>query len=253
MSNEEGRYIYGIIPTDRRREFGPIGIGERGDVVYTLPYQKLAAIVSSSPIVKYPVTRDNSIAHARVLEKAMGEYTVLPVRFCTIAEKEEIIVERVLKARYHELLDLVKEMEGKMELGVRVRWTDLDAIFAEVVEDNKEIKAIKEALLSERNEQKKYAGKIKVGQLVQKALEEKKKREAGELLDALRPLSLACKENQIYGDMNLVNAAFLITKEKEREFDHKVQELEKVYGERKKIKYIGPVVPYNFVEVVVNW
>ncbi len=253
MSNEEGRYIYGIIATDLRREFGPIGIGDRGNVAYTLPYQNLAAIVSSSPIVKYAVTRDNSIAHARVLERAMAEYTVLPVRFCTIAEKEEIIVEKVLKARYQELLDLVDEMKGKIELGVRVRWTNLDAIFAEVVEENKEIKAIKEALIGERNEQRKYAGKIKVGQLVQKALEEKKKREVEELLDALRPMSLACKENQIYGDMNLVNAAFLIAKEKEVEFDRKVQELEKAYGERKKIKYIGPVVPYNFVEIVVNW
>jgi len=253
MINGEGQYIYGIIAANQRREFGTIGIGARGDVVYTLPYQNLAAIVSTSPIVKYPVTRDNSMAHAKVLEKAMEEYTILPVRYCTIAEKEEAVIEKVLKNRYQEFIDLLGEMEGKVELGVRVRWTDLDAIFAEVVEENKDIKAIKKALLSERNEQKKYAGTIKIGQLVQKALEEKKKREAGELLEALRPLSLECKENQFYGDMNLVNAAFLVAQEKEREFDRKMQELEKVYGERKKLKYIGPVAPYNFVEVVVNW
>ncbi len=253
MINGEGQYIYGIIAANQRREFGPIGIGARGDVVYTLPYRDLAAIVSTSPIVKYPVTRDNSMAHAKVLEKAMAEYTILPVRYCTIAEKEEAVIEKVLKNRYQEFIDLLGEMEGKVELGVRVRWTDLDAIFAEVVEENKDIKAIKKALLSERNEQKKYAGTIKIGQLVQKALEEKKKREAGELLEALRPLSLECKENQFYGDMNLVNAAFLVAQEKEREFDRKMQELEKVYGERKKLKYIGPVAPYNFVEVVVNW
>jgi Gas vesicle synthesis protein GvpL/GvpF len=88
---------------------------------------------------------------------------------------------------------------------------------------------------------------------VQKALKEKQKREAGELLDALRPLSLDCKENQIYGDMNLVNAAFLIERTREKEFDRKVQELDEAYGERKKIKYVGPMVPYNFVEIVVNF
>ena len=253
MSNGEGRYIYGIIGTSQRREFGPIGIGERGNVVYTLPYQNLAAIVSRSPLVKYPVTRDNSMAHIKVLERAMEEYTVLPVRFCTIAEEEEIIIEKVLKTRYQEFIDLLRGMEGKLELGVRARWTDLNAIFAEVVEENQEIKAIKEALLGERNEQRKYAGKIKIGQLVQKALEEKKKREAEELLETLRPLSLDCKENRIYGDMNLVNAAFLISRKMEKEFDHKMRELEKAYGERKRLKYIGPIAPYNFVEVVVNW
>jgi hypothetical protein len=193
------------------------------------------------------------MAHIKVLEKAMEEYTVLPVRFCTIAEKEKIILENVLKTRYQEFIDLLREMRGKIELGVRTLWTDLDAIFNELTEENKDIKALKEDLLSERNEQRQYAGKIKIGQMVQKALEGKKKREAKELLEALRPLSLDYKENRIYGDMNLVNAAFLVTKEKEREFDQKVRELEKIYGERKKIKYVGPVVPYNFVEVVIRW
>jgi Gas vesicle synthesis protein GvpL/GvpF len=253
MSKEEGYYIYGIIATDQRREFGPVGIGGRGDVVYTLPYLDVAAIVSRSPIVKYAVTRENSIAHARVVEMAMQEYTILPVRFCTIAEEEEIIVEKVLKARYQEFIDLLGEMEGKIELSVRALWTNLDAIFVEVVEENKEIQSIKETLLREKNGQKQYAGKIKIGQLVQKALEDKRKREVGELLDSLKPFSLDCKENRIYGDMNLVNAAFLVSKEQEGEFDRKMQQLEKMYGDRKKLKYTGPVAPYNFVEVVVNW
>ena len=253
MSNGEGLYIYGIIAAKDRQEFGPIGIGGRGDVVYTLPYQDVAAIISSSPNVKYPVSRENVIAHARVLEKAVEKYTVLPVRFCTIATDEEIIVERVLKARHQEFLDLLREMEGKMELGIRARWIDLNAIFAEVVEENKDIKALKKALLNERNEQRKYASTIKIGELVQKALEEKKKREAEELLKALRPLSLDYKENQFYGDMNLVNAAFLVVRAKERDFDRKINELEKIHSERKQIKYTAPIVPYNFVEVVINW
>lgn len=251
--SKEGIYIYSIIAAAQRRDFGPIGIGQRSDAVYTLHYQGLAAVVSRSPIVQYAVTRENSLAHARVVEKVMEDGTVLPVRFCTIAESEEMIIEMVLKNRYQELMDLLQGMEGKIELGVRARWTDLDAIFAEVVEENKAIKELKEALLHEKSEQRKYAGKVKIGQLVQNALAEKRKREAEELLEALKPLSLGCKENQIYGDMNLVNAAFLITREKESAFDGKMQELERVYGERKKLKYIGPVAPYNFVEVVVNW
>lgn len=253
MINGEGKYIYGIIKTNQKREFGPIGIGGRGDVAYTLCYQDLAAIVSSSPIVKYPVTRDNAIVHTQVLEKAMEEYTVLPARFCTIGEEEEVIIEKVLKSRYREFIDLITEMEGKIELGVRMFWTDMKAIFNETVEENLPIKQLKDKLTKETNIQRQYAGKIKIGQMVQKALEEKKKKEAKELLEILKPLSLDFRENRVLGEMNLVNAAFLVTKENEKEFDQKMQELEKVYGERKKIKYIGPVPPYNFVEVVVTW
>jgi hypothetical protein len=252
MSNGEGRYIYGILGADHRQEFGPIGIGGRGDNVYTLPYQDVAAIVSSSPIVKYPVTRDNMIAHAKVLERVVQETTVLPVRFCTIAANDEIIVNKVLKTRRQEFLHLLKAMEGKIELGLRARWIDLDAIFNEVVEENKGIKALKAAVLAERDEQRKYANKIKIGQSVQKALAQKRKREARGLLDALRPLSLDCKENQFYGDMNIVNAAFLVAREKERDFDQKINELEKIHEKRIQLKYTVPIVPYNFVEISIN-
>lgn len=251
--SKEGFYIYGILAAHQQREFGPIGIGERGDTVYTLPYRDLSAIVSRSPIVKYPVTRDNTLAHARVLEKAMEDTTVLPVRFCTIAERESVLVEKVLQARYQELQGLIRRVEGKIELGVRAMWTDLEAIFAEIVAENREIKAIKEQLLHEKNEQRKYAGRIHIGQLVQRSLEEKKRREADELFDALKLISSDWRRNQLYGDMNIINAAFLVEKEKEKTFDDKILKLEQEYGRRKKIKYIGPVVPYNFVEIVIAW
>src|SRR5260370_32584679 len=124
--HKEGKYIYGIISTNQRQEFGPIGIGGKGDVVYTPPYENLAAVISSSPIVKYAVTREDTMAHIKVLEKVMEEYTVLPVRFGTIANSEDAIIEKLLKERHQEFVDLLKEMEGKIELGVRDRWTNLD-------------------------------------------------------------------------------------------------------------------------------
>ena len=238
----QGKYIYGIIKANQKRDFGPIGIGGRGDVVYTLCYQDLAAIVSSSPIVKYPVTRDNSIVHARVLEKAMAEYTVLPARFCTIGEEEEVIIEKVLKSRYQEFIDLIAELEGKVELGVRAFWPDMNGIFTETVEENPSIKQLKHQLTKETNIQRQYAGKIKIGEMVKIALERKKTTEAQQLMEILKPLSLDFRANRVMGDMNLVNAAFLVAKAKEAEFDQKMQELEKVYGGRKKLKpsFVGP-------------
>jgi len=251
--HKQGFYVYGIMALSERQTFGPLGIGGRGDLVYTLPYRDLAAIVSHSPIVRYAVTRENSLAHARVLERAMQDATVLPVRFCTIAEEESVLLEKVLQARYQELVGLIGQVEGKVELGVRAMWTDLEAIFAEIVAEQRDIKALKEQLGHEKNEQRKYAGAIHIGQLVQRSLEEKKRREADELFEALKPLCIDWRRNQLYGDMNIINAAFLVAKTGERAFDEKILELEQRYGTRKKIKYIGPVVPYNFVEIVIAW
>lgn len=253
MPDEEGCYIYGIIEACHRQEFGPIGIGGRGDTIYTLPYQNVAAVISRAPIAKYPVTRENMLAHSRVLEKAAEKTTVLPVRYSTLAANEEMIIEKLLKTRYQEFIDLLKAMTGKIELGVRARWKDLNATFAELVEENKTIKALKEASLAEKSEQRQYASKIKIGELVQQALAEKKKREAKELIQALSPLSFDYREKEIYGDMNIVNAAFLVAKEKERDFDQKINELEKLHQERKQLKYTATAVPYSFVELVVYW
>lgn len=253
MNNNEGCYFYGVLATNDRQELGPIGIGGRGDLVYTLPYQDIAAIISHSPIVKYPVTRENMLTHAKVLDTAVAEGTVLPARFCTIAENEEVIMEKVLKPRYQEFVDLLKKMEGKVELRVRARWPKMDAIFAEIAEEDSDIKALKAELLEETNAQRKRAGMMRVGEMIQNDLEEKKRREAEELLEVLIPLSLEWKENQIYGDMNLVNAAFLVLKEKEADFDNVVSDLESKYGTRKQLKYTRSLVPYNFVEIVVHW
>ena len=41
----EGKYIYCIIETDEPRSFGPMGIGGRGDEVYTVHHKGLAAVV----------------------------------------------------------------------------------------------------------------------------------------------------------------------------------------------------------------
>ncbi|MEI7980479.1 MAG: GvpL/GvpF family gas vesicle protein, partial [Bacteroidota bacterium] len=83
---EEGKYIYGIIRHTGPIEFGPIGIGKRADLVYGINYKGITAIVSNSPVMIYEARRVNLIAHEKVLEEMMKQYTVLPVRFSTISE-----------------------------------------------------------------------------------------------------------------------------------------------------------------------
>jgi len=257
MNNEEdnrpGFYIYAIVEANRQEGFGDLGIGERGDKVYTVHHNGLAAVVSLSPIIKYPVSRDNTMAHQKILEEVMKKFALLPVRFCTIAEDEEKIKEKVLKARYKEFKNLLWEMKDKIELGVRVIWTNMGKVFTEIVEENRDIKQLKEKVAKEASLSQRHAGMIKIGEMVNAALEAKKEKEAKELLAALNPLSVDTKVNKVYGDRNILSAAFLVKKAKEDEFDEKINELEKKLGQRTKLEYFGPVPPYNFVEVVITW
>jgi len=249
----EGKYIYAIIEATEPQEFASPGIGGRGDKVYTTHQNGLAAVVSSSPIVKYPVRRDNMMVHQQVLEEVMKKFALLPVRYCTIAEDEEKIERKLLKARAGEFKDLLEKMRGKVELGVRAFWTNTEGIFAELVSENDEVAQLKKRIEEEKSEQKVYAGKIKIGEIVKRALEEKKKKEAQALLDSLKVLACDVRENRILGDRNILNAAFLVGKKEEKEFDQRINQLQEELGERIKLDYFGPIPPCNFVEVVVNW
>jgi hypothetical protein len=54
-------------------------------------------------------------------------------------------------------------------------------------------------------------------------------------------------------DHMVVNAAFLIVRAREAEFDATVRKLDTEMGRRLLIKCVGPVAPYNFVNVSMRW
>ena len=51
----------------------------------------------------------------------------------------------------------------------------------------------------------------------------------------------------------ITNTSFLVRNECEKGFDDSVNELAAQHDGRIKFKYVGPVPPCNFVEIVVTW
>jgi hypothetical protein len=50
----------------------------------------------------------------------------------------------------------------------------------------------------------------------------------------------------------IINAAFLVEKEKEPEFDQQVHKLADEFGEKIRFNYVGTVPPFNFVNLVID-
>jgi hypothetical protein len=244
---EEGKYIYCIIEGREGRNFGPIGIGGRGDVVSTIGYEDLSAVISNFPMGKYAVSKENLIAHEKVIEEVMKDYTVLPMRFCMVASSAEE-VRGLLRKRYPELKGLLKDMDNKIELGVKGFWKDMKIIFQEIVDENKKIRSFKERI-AKKSFKESYAERINLGKMVKAALEAKKDEEGKRIIEVLKRISYDFRNNKTTGDEMLINNAFLIDKTREKEFDNQVKELGNKYGERIRFKYIGPTPPYNFVNL----
>ncbi len=246
----EGKYIYCIIETEGKVErFGPIGVGGRGDQVYTILFDNIAAVVSNSPIKKYTVARENVIPHERAIEEVMKTHTVLPVRFGTIAEDEEK-VKKILEKEDDRFLGLLKDIEGKKELGLKTIFRE-DVIYRDILEKYEAIRVLKENIAILPPE-KTYYQRMEIGKMVEAALQKEKDIYKEDILDTLSPLVLEVKTNNTYGERMILNAAFLVEKHKEAEFDQKVNELSDRYGDKMKFKYVGTLPPFNFINLTIN-
>src|SRR5688500_3961095 len=120
-ASSAGIYVYHVIETAEPRSFGNIGMGGRGDEVFTIHYKGLAAGVSRTPIVVYDPTRENALAHEHVNELVIEQgFTPVPMSFGTLFSSEESVKE-FMSDTYDALLDVLKEMEGKLEYGLKVK------------------------------------------------------------------------------------------------------------------------------------
>ena len=244
--SQTGKYIYCIIEEKYDRNFGTIGIGNRKDLVSTLCYNDISAVISDTPMSKYVINKANLTAHEVVIEHVMKDYTVLPVRFCTIASNPEEI-RSLLRRRYPEFKRLFRDMDNKIEMGLKVVWKDMDAIFGEISSSNKIIKKLKSNIADLDRDIK-----IEAGKQVQKALAEKKQDEKQIITRKLKRISVDVKENDVIGDSMLLNLACLIDRTHEKEFDNTINDLAAEHENRFFFKYVGPIPPFNFVNIKVT-
>jgi hypothetical protein len=246
---KEGKYIYCIIETNQHQSFGPIGIGGRGDELQTICFQNIGAVVSNSPIMKYSVSRENTIAHVKAIEEVMKEHTVLPVRFATIAESEEE-VKKILARESDRFVDLLKNIEGKKELGLKAIF-DKEALYKGLLEKYEDIRELKEKVMALPSERTHYQ-RMEIGKRVESSLQKEKEIYQKYILDALSPLALEVKINNNYGELMIINAAFLVKEVNELKFDQMIQELTEKLAEKIKFKYVGTLPPFNFVNLVIE-
>lgn len=248
-ATKEGKYIYCIMDSGMQRSFGPLGIGGRGDQLHTICFNDIAALVSDAPLGKYRVSRDNSLTHEKAIETVMAEYTVLPVRFATVAEDEDK-VRRILEKEHDRFKDLLGSIANKTELSIKAIFKE-DVVYKDILEKYENIQSLKEKIASIAPE-KTHRQRMAIGEMVEQALRSEKDIVKVDILDTLSPLAVEVKTNDTYGDMMIINAAFFVEKEKEADFDQQVQQLDDKYSEKVTLKYVGPLPPFNFVNISIN-
>ena len=244
VNDRRGKYVYCIIRTKDPLRFGPVGIGAEPTDVHTISHRELAAVVSDTPIEVFDATRENVLAHERVNETVMKKHTVIPMSFGSVFKTRDDIVE-LLRAAYDAFVDVLKKMEDKLEFGLKVLW-DRDAVIRQIEEEDEDVRRLKDEISSQKGST--YFARMQYGRLMDSALEARSERFVSEIFEQLRPVSVASRANKPIGDKMIMNAAFLVTRDKEAAFDARVKQI----GARMvslTFKYTGPWPPYNFVNI----
>lgn len=249
--SQQATYVYGVAPAEAFVNGHPPlrvpGIGGQGAPVRTIAFEDLVAVVSDVPGSHFALTRDNLVEHQRVLEEVLSRADVLPFSFGTVAGNDDEVRELLLQGGYDALLEQMQGVRGCVELELKAFW-DQERLFGEIAQENDEVRQLRD-LIPELPEDEAAVAKISLGQLTEADIELKSGWEADAILDVLEPIAADILVNANMSDTMLLNAAFLVERAREAEFDAAVQALGEANRQRLVFSYVGPLPPYSFIDL----
>ena len=238
-----GSYVYAIVPVSGQVA-GLRGI-DGAEVEYVV-HGDLAAAVSAIPLNRPPGRKAELTAHHTVVEALAKEGPAVPVRFGSVLETAATGAEMLARddRRYQELLE---QLVGRVQFNLQASYVE-EQVLAEVVAADPEI-----ADLRRRTRQlpagTMHPDLVLLGEKVARAVEVRAAEDSAALLDHVVPI---VEERSIRpgGGMNhVLDVALLVRNERAKQLESVLESLAEAWHERIRLRLVGPVAPYDFVEV----
>lgn len=245
---KSAKYIYGVVRADGKSRPRMKGIGQKQ--VRVVDADGLGALTSDVPPGDLEAGRDELLAHSRVLEKAVEHGTVLPMQFGVVMSSESAVREELLDPHRAELEAQLEEMEDKFEVNLKAMY-DEQALLTEVINEQPEVAKLRQALQGQPEEATHFE-RIRLGELIAGAVDEKRDRDANAILDRLAPHVVAVEVGEPVHERMALNASFLIDQAARKDFDGELDRFAAEQAGRLRFKYTGPLAPHSFVELAVG-
>src|SRR5690242_17194045 len=111
-------YVYCLVEGARELPHSLHGIG--GAVVRLLKWEQLSLLVSDFAGDAIPVTRENVLAHASVVQIVLKSTTPLPFRFGSLVTEEQL--QSYATSKQELLLAKLEQVRGCVEMSVKIIW-----------------------------------------------------------------------------------------------------------------------------------
>jgi hypothetical protein len=210
----------------------------------------IAALVSEAPEGPVKANRRNLLAHTEVLQKVVAAECVLPMRFGVVMPSETAVADQLLAAHEDALLEQLTTFHDLVELDLKVVCPE-EVLLRTVLTERPELAELRDSLRS-RPADSTYFERIRLGELVAAAVEEKRAALVQHTVGRLEPGALGIEVSEPAHEHMLVNVAFLVDRDGVTAFDKEVDTLARDLGPDLRCKYVGPLPPFHFVETAAE-
>jgi len=247
----DGKYIYGIIDSGNENALGISGL-DSSSPVDTIAYQDLSCVVSDyfgeefSSMSKEEVVRC-LLAHQVVVEHAMREHMVLPVKFGTVLTNSDEVCS-LLSQGHSQFVDALAWIQDKVEIEVAATW-DTKQILQEISTEPEIIRTSKSIV---GRGQSTLQEQIQLGRVVKASMDKRRSSYRERMINFLTSVAVDVQPNALVSDEMVMNVAFLVEKTNQEEFDSCVRQLNDLFHDQINFRIVGPLPPYTFATVEVT-
>lgn len=240
-----GLYLYGIFPSPGPQILELEGLDKQP--VHNHTVDGFAFLYSEAQQERYLASRRNLLGHEKVLEQAMhaGHRTLLPLQFGLIIEDWEAVTEQLTAPHSEGLEHLFDKLAGRREVSVKLFW-DADAELRTLMDEDENLRSQRDRLEGRSLGMEEI---VSIGQLIEKAMSDRKRNVIQAFQDALNPLAEEVVENDSLTEAMIYNTAYLICWDEEANFGAQVEALDQQFDQRLKIRYNDFTAPYNFAQL----
>ena len=237
-------YLYGIFPAPGPEALEVTGLDQQPLLSKTLG--AFTFLYSEAQQDRYLASRKNLLGHEKVLEAAMqhGYRTLLPLQFGLTIEDWQEVLQQLIEPQEAKLKQLFEKLEGQREVSVKVLW-DATQELEMLMQENADLRQERDSL---EGKQLSMDEVVRIGQAIEAAVEARKQGIISAFREALTPFAAAVIENDPMMDTMIYNAAFLIPWDAEAEFSEAIEQLDRQFEERLRIRYNNFTAPYNFAQ-----
>jgi hypothetical protein len=244
-------YVYGIIPAADADQWPQMpGLGDPPGTVRTVVQGELAALVSDLPPDHTEGRRQDLEAHRRVLSQAIEQGTAIPMRFGIVMDGDEAVRERLLARHGTELSDVLHALDGRVQMTVKAFYAD-DALLSDVLSAQPEL-ARESAALAQRPETEVRAARVRIGELVSKAVEARRVEVESALLSRLSPLAVDVRVEAPSSDQVALSAQLLVERDRREALDAEMREMGHALSGMLAFRYVGPLAPFSFADLSLD-